>query len=306
MRKKIYYLMVMLFSFCFLLTPAYAADFGISLTSNSVTVGNTVSLKIDGTISGLTGRFNISTSDSSVAALSSSYVWVENNIQYVTITAKKAGKAVITVTPTDGISDKYAEEAKLSARNITITVNAPKTTNNNGGGTVTPRAKSSNNYLSSLTIDNVALEPKFDREVLEYAITLPAETEKIKINAQLADSNSKISGTGDKEVKTGLNTFEIVVTAENGSKRTYTLKATVLELKPINVTINNQVYSVVRKRKDLPKISSYFTEKDITIGEEIVEGYYSDTLNYEVIGLQDDTGKVNYYVFKDNKYTLYK
>ena len=309
MKKGIKYLTIVLSSFIFFVNTVFAADFSISLTSNSVTVGNTVSLRIDGTASGLTGRFNISTSNSSVASLSTSNVWVEDNVQYVTITAKSAGTATITVTPTDGISDRNASEPKLQTRTIKITVNAPRTTTNNGGGsnkTTVTRAKSSNNFLSSLTIDGLELDPKFDKEVLEYSVSVPAETEKIKINAQLADSNSQVAGTGEVEVKTGLNTFEIVVTAENGSKRTYTLKATVEELTPLTVNVNKETYTIVRKRKDLPKISEYFTEKDIQIGENTIEGYYNDTLKYEIVGLKDTKGNTNFYIYKNNKYTLYK
>lgn len=307
MRRTIKYLTMLLTSFLLMSNTVLAADFSISLTSNSVTAGNTVSLKIDGTASGLTGRFNVSSSNPNVASLSASYVWVEDNSQYVTITAKNAGNATITVTPTDGISDRDAHEAKLSPRTINITVVAPRTNPNNGGGSNSqPKAKSSNNFLSSITIEGFNLDPKFDKEVLEYTVLVPAETEKIKLNAQLADSNSKVTGTGEIALKTGLNNLALIVTAENGSKRTYVIKATVEELKPLNVNIENETYTIVRKRKDLPEISEYFTEKDIQIGEDIIEGYYNETLNYEVVGLKDNKGKVNYYIYNNNKYTLYK
>lgn len=309
MKRTIKYLSILLISTVLFVNTVFAADFSISLTSNSVTAGNTVSLKIDGTASGLTGRFNISTSNANVASLSSSYVWVEDNVQYVTITAKSAGTATITVTPTDGISDRNATEPKLSVRTIQLTVNAQRTTTNNGGGNSTnaqTKTKSSNNFLSSLTIEGLEIDPKFDKEVLEYSVKIPAETEKIKINAQLADSNSKVTGTGEVKVTTGLNTLELVVTAENGSKRTYTIKATVEELKPLNVTVNNESFTIVRKRSELPKISEYFTEKDIKIGEDTIEGYYNDTLKYQVVGLKNAKGNIEYYIYKNNKYTLYK
>ena len=298
----------MLLIFTGFIPKVLAADFGISVTSNTVTAGNTITLKIDGTSSGLTGRFNVSTSNSSVATISKSSVWIENNVESITISAKSAGSATITVTPTDGISDKDANEPKLSPRSITITVNAKQTTpaNNNSGGTSTQtKAKSSNNFLSSLTIDGLSLNEPFDKEKLEYTLTIPAETEKIKINAQLADSNAKVSGVGEQSVTTGLNTFEIVVTAENGSKKTYLIKAMLEELAPIEVEIDKEKYTVIRKRKDLPKISEYNIEKDITISNNIVEGYYNEKLNYDLVGLKDDTGKINYYIYKNGKYTLY-
>ena len=307
MKKIINYLNIILISFIAFIPKVLAADFSISATSNTVTVGNTITLRIDGTSSGLTGRFNISTSNANVLSISKSNVWIENNSESIVITAKSAGTAVITVSPTDGISDKDANEPKLSPRSITITAKAKQTPPSNQGGNtyVTPKAKSSNNLLSSLTVDNLKLNEPFDKEKLEYTLTIPAETEKIKINAQLADSTAKVSGVGEQKVVVGLNTFKIVVTAENGSKRTYVIKATLEELKPIEVTIDNELYIVIRKRKDLPKISEYNVEKDITISDNIIEGYYNEKLNYDLVGLKDTTGKINYYIYKNNEYILY-
>ena len=130
-----------------------------------------------------------------------------------------------------------------------------------------------------MTADGYKLDSKIDKETLEYSVTVKEGTEKIKINAQLADSSAKTAGTGEVSVSEGLNTFNVVVTAENGSKRTYVLKVTVKEYEPILVKVDNEEYNVVRKRKGLPVISEYFTEKDITLGEEIVEGYYSEALD---------------------------
>lgn len=314
MKKTISYLSIFLLIFISFASNVSAADFGISLTSNTVTVGNTVTLKIDGSSSKLTGRFNVNSSNPSVASLSGSNVWVEKSIESIVITAKSAGTAVITVSPTDGISDENANEPSLQARSITITVNAKQTvpSNNNGssggGGStyVAPKTKSSNNFLSSLTIDGLSLNEEFDKEKLEYTLTIPAETEKIKVNAQLADSNSKVVGTGEVKVSTGLNTLEIVVTAENGSKRTYVIKATVEELSPIDVKIDNEKYTVIRKRSELPKISEYNIEKDITINDNIIEGYYNEKLGYDLVGLKDLKGNINYYIYKNGKYSLYK
>ena len=312
MKRTFKYLSIFLLIFISFTSNVFAADFGISLTSNTVTVGNTVTLKIDGSSSKLTGRFNVSSSNPSVAALSGSNVWVEKSVESIVITAKSAGTAVITVSPTDGISDENANEPTLQARSITITVNAKQTvpSNNTGGGGgstyVAPKTKSSNNFLSSLTIDGLSLNEDFDKEKLEYTLTIPAETKMIKINAQLADSNSKVVGTGEVKVSTGLNTLEIVVTAENGSKRTYVIKATVEELSPIDVKIDKENYTVIRKRSELPKISEYNIEKDITIKDNIIEGYYNEKLGYDLVGLKDALGNINYYIYKNGKYSLYK
>lgn len=300
MKRIIKYLLTIILSFSLVNEMVFAASYSISVTSSSVTVGNSVTLKVNG--SGLTGRFNISSSNTSVATVSSSFVWVEDNTQSITIKTNKVGTAVITVTPGDGVSDTMANEVSLSSKKITITVKEKSTTSS---GTTTTKTKSTNSYLSSLTVDGYELDSKFDKETLEYSVTVDEGTEKIKVNAQLADSSASVTGTGSLSVTEGLNTFNIVVTAENGSKRTYVLKVTVKEFEPINVKVGTEEYTVVRKSKDLPEISDYFIEKEVTIGEDVVDGYYNEDLDYTVVGLKDKFGNINYYTYDDGKYTLY-
>lgn len=306
--KKIKYILTTIFTFLIFTNQTFAYSFDVSVTSKSVTVGNTITLTING--SDLAGKFTISSSNPNVASVSSGSVFVDNDTQRITITTKNTGTASITINPEDVTS--YSGETVSGSKTITITVN-PKPQNkpsssgsssgSSGSNTQTP--KSTNSYLSSLTVEGLELNEKFDKENLEYTVNVPADTEKIKINAQLADSEAKVTGIGEVSVSEGLNTFEIVVTAQNGSKRTYILKATVEEVEPIKVVIDNETYTVVRKRKDLPPISEYFEESDITIDNEKVEGYYNDTLKYNLVGLKDQTGKITYYIYKSGKYTKY-
>lgn len=311
MRRILKYLLTIVLSFSMVCNSVFAADYSISLTSSSVTVGNNVSLKING--GGIIGRFNISSSDSSVASVSSGSVWVEDNAQSITINTKKVGSAVITVVP-GSTSDTMGNDLSLGTKKITITVKAKPTNNSSsssssgssgGSSTTVSKPKSSNSYLSSLTVDGYELDSAFDKESLEYTVTVKEGTEKVKINAQLADSSAKVVGVGEVSVSEGLNTFEIVVTAENGSKRTYVLKITVKEYEPIEVKVDKDNFNVVRKRKDLPVISEYFTEKEITIGEDVVDGYYNEELGYEVVGLKDSKGDIKYYIYKNGSYELY-
>ena len=306
MKRILKYLLTIIFSFGLLCSSVFAADYSISVTSNTVTVGNTITLKING--SGIIGRFNVSSSNSSVASLSNSSVWVEDNTQQIKISTKNTGTTVITVTP-GSTSDTLGNDLNLISKKITITVKAKSTSSSSSGGTsnnnVVSKPKSSNSFLSSLTVDGYELDNKFDKESLEYSVTVKEGTEKIKINAQLADSSAKVTGIGEVSVTEGINTFNIVVTAENGSKRTYVLKVNVKEYQPIEVKIDNDKFSVVRKRKDLPVISDYFTDKDIKIGEDTVEGYYNEELKYEVVGLKNSKGDISYYIYKNNKYELY-
>ena len=301
--KKIYkYLSVLLFSLMLFGNNVYAAGYTTSVTSNSVTVGGSVTLNIKG--SDIAGKFTISTSNSSVVSISTSNVWIDNNTQSITLKANKVGSANITIVPTD--VSNYSGGTITGNKVITITVKEkPKPSSGSSSKPSVVKPKSSNSFLSSLTVDGYELDSKFDKETLEYSVTVKEGTEKIKINAQLADSSAKVSGVGEVTVSEGVNNFSLVVTAENGSKRTYKLTVTVKEYKPIKVELDGEDYTVVRKRKDLPSISEYFEEKEITVGDEKVDGYYNDTLKYDVVGLKDSYGKIKYYIYDDGKYILY-
>ena len=305
MKKILCLISTIILSFSLFITNALAYTFEVSATSYSVTAGNSITLNIK--VGDAAGKFNVSSSDASIVSVSTSSVWIDNTTQSITLNAKKAGTATIYVNAKDVTT--YDGDNVSITKQVKITVN-PKPTSSggssSGGGTyIPPREKSSNNFLSSLTIDGLKLKEDFDKEKLEYSLDIPAETEKIKINAQLADSNASVTGTGEKTLTIGLNTFEIVVTAENGSKRTYVIKANLLELEPINVTIDGKEYNIVRKRNQLPKISEYNTEKEITIGEDKIEGYYNEKLKYDLVGLKDSSGNINYYIYNNGKYELY-
>lgn len=301
--KKLYkYIFVLVGLFMISTSSVYAAGYSYTVTSNSVTIGGSITLNIKG--SDIAGKFTISSSNTGVVSLSTSSIWIDNNTQSITLKANSVGSSVITIIPTD-VSD-YNGNTITGNKTVTITVKAKATNNNSGSSSSTiVKPKSSNNYLSSLTIDGFELDSKFDKETLEYSATVKEGTEKIKINAQLADSSAKVSGVGEVSVSEGLNTFEIVVTAENGSKRTYVLKVTVKEYEPIKVVIDKKEYTIVRKRNNLPVISEYFTEKDITIGEDVVEGFYNESLKYEVVGLKDSDGNISYFIYNNGKYELY-
>lgn len=282
----------------------YAASINITLTSKTVTKGNsvTVTAKISSANSLYFTEGNLTCSGAGVNASKSLVDDSMNDKVYsktfsLSIKPTSAGTVTCSTTGVRITDSSSGNWQTLNNKSVNITVNNPVA--------AAPKVYSSNSYLSSLTIDGYTLDKKFDKEVLEYSVTVKEGTEKINVNAQLADSSAKVSGVGNVSVTEGINTINIVVTAENGSKRTYVLKVNVKEYEPINVKVLDTEYTVVRKRKDLGKISEYFTEKDITIGEEIVEGYYNEKLNYSVVGLKDQSGNIKFYVYQDGEYSLY-
>lgn len=285
-----------------MITPnVKASSCSVSASSTNVTVGSKVTVYIKG--NDVIGRFNLNSSNTSVLSGATS-AWVENNSSPVTFTANKVGTSKITVSPQSGLSNGNGDEINVSCNSITINVkekSTQSTTNNNQS-----KPKSSNNYLKSLSVEGSELNPKFDKGTTEYNVTLPKNTEKIKISASKEDDKASISGDGEKTVSEGMNKLEIVVTAENGYKKTYILNVEVEE-DPINVKYNDEDLTVIKKENAMPEIPNYYDKTTVKIDDIEVPAYKGTITNYLLIGLKDKEGNINLYIYdeKNNKYTIY-
>lgn len=311
MKRIVKYFSLFVCMFIMSISYVKAAGYDVSVTSNTIIVGNSVTLKISA--NDLAGRFDFSVSNSSVISMSSSNVFLDNDSKSITITAKSAGTSVITITPTDATS--YDGDAITGNRTITITVNNKPTSNPNTGGnssgtsnTSTPvKKKSNNNYLSSLTVDGYSLDKEFKKDELEYSLVVESGTDKVIINAQLDDDKAKVTGIGEIALKEENNKLEIKVTAEDGSTRTYILNVKIEELNPVEVTIDKKKYSIVRKEIDSIKIPNGYEKSTIKIGDEDILCYKNNKTKNILMILQDDKGNNNLYSYneKTKKYTLY-
>lgn len=94
---------------------------------------------------------------------------------------------------------------------------------------------SSTNSLKSLTIDKIDFE--FNKDNLEYNLETSFATDKVSISYELEDNTASVDSKKEVDLIVGLNKVNIVVTAENGSKKTYTLNITRKEIS-INEVLN--------------------------------------------------------------------
>ncbi len=101
---------------------------------------------------------------------------------------------------------------------------------NQGGSTSTgtptagtTTAKKSNNA----NLSNLGIRPHdfkgFKAATTSYEVVVPEDTETIEVYATAQHAKAKIEGTGSKKLEKGENKAEVVVTAEDGTKKTYTL-----------------------------------------------------------------------------------
>lgn len=87
------------------------------------------------------------------------------------------------------------------------------------GNSQTVTVVSSNNYLSSLSITGANIN--FNKSTSTYTVKINAAS--ATINAKAEDGSASVSGTGNVSLKVGKNSFNIIVTAQSGAKRTYTI-----------------------------------------------------------------------------------
>ena len=257
--------------------------------SSSVTIGSSIVVKV--TASELAGRFSITSSNGNVLSGGTASTWIENSTQTFTFRANGVGTATITVVPVD-VAD-YSGKVYSASKSITVTVK-PKPV----------IVLSGDNGLASLGVDGKELSPAFNRDTLEYSVELEPDTTSINISASPSHGGASIIGSGVREVVDGENRLEIVVTAENGSKRTYVLNASVKEYNPIKQKVDGKEYTVVRK-KSLLKAPENYTETTTMINGEEVPAFTSDVTKYTLVGLRNESGNINLYVYKDSSYTLY-
>ena len=82
---------------------------------------------------------------------------------------------------------------------------------------------SPDNRLSSLNVGGYSLSPSFNNDTTNYSVVVPNSVSSVNITATTKNGKAKVSGAGNVSLKVGSNTVKITVTAENGSKRTFTL-----------------------------------------------------------------------------------
>lgn len=226
--NKILFFVLVLFTFTL---SVNAADFSTTMSSNrtAITPGQqfTVTVGVKGAkdLYGLTASLSYDSSKikyvSSIGQNNFNAV-VGNRLvldaaapksgtfKLVTMTFKATSNFVIGQSTTIKISGVEGSDGNDmfsgSGSSVTIKMEAPK---------------SSNNYLSALSVTDGKI--KFNRTTTSYKVTVDYDVSSVKISATTEDAKAKVNGTGTHELNLYNNDLKVVVTAENGSTRTYTV-----------------------------------------------------------------------------------
>lgn len=226
----------------FLMGNIYASSIAVSGAS-SASPGNTVNVSVGGSF---TGRVNVTVSNGS----GNKSIWVENNTVTVPVTVGSSGTTTITAVSEAGTSDANGNDLGVirGSKSIQIvrptptpaptpTPTTPSNNTNTNSNSATKTAtkstsssttstKSSNAYLSKLQINQEGLTPNFNKNKTSYAVTVGENVNDLKVTAVAEDSKSKVAISGNTGLKNGDNKVYITVTAQDGTKKVYTITVT--------------------------------------------------------------------------------
>ncbi len=80
------------------------------------------------------------------------------------------------------------------------------------------------NFLKNLSVDGMALAPQFNQYTQSYSLIVDNSVSCITINAEPYQATATVSGSvGAVSLNEGMNSLQIIVTAQNGVSRTYTV-----------------------------------------------------------------------------------
>ena len=310
--RKIKVILISLF--CLLVIPktVFAASGKINVSGTStVVVGNNVTVTVTLSSSTLIGSWEMSlnydknylqlrsaTSESNGIRMAASTATGVKSKSY-TFTFKTLKKGSTSVSVGGYLAYAYADLSEISlssnSKKINIITQAEL-----------EASYSKNNNLASLGVEGFTLTPEFNANTLEYSVTVPEDTKNVNITGTVQDKKASINGVGVQQVNQGNNKFLVTVKAENGSEKTYTINVDVKDENPIEVTVGDKKYTVVKIKENLP-IASLYNEYSIKINEFDIPAYKNDYTGLVLVGLKNADGNISLFIYDDenNSYKEY-
>ena len=138
---------------------------------------------------------------------------LKESVQFKTISAGSCKVALENLV----YVDSNDVEQTLSGSAATLTVTNPSAT------------ASSNANLTSMKVSAGTLTPAFSKDVTTYSVTIPNDVTELLVNVRTEDRKATATVEGSKDMKVGNNKRVLVVTAENGNQKRYTINVTRLD-----------------------------------------------------------------------------
>ena len=240
MKRNLFILTILLIIF----VPTYVRAASVTTTLNcpqsakqsSVVTCTIIAKPVGGNLKGLQANIKITNGTYQSLAVGSGWTSYSNSASGFSFGRTTATTAETTVG-TLKVKMPASGSLTVSLTNVSGSdANYSTLSSNSPSKTIT--VQSNVNTLSSLSITGGTISPAFNSNTTSYTATIDATS--VTINATATDSKSKVTGTGKKNLNYGTNTFNIVVTSESGTTKTYTIKVT----RPDSRSNNNNLKSL--------------------------------------------------------------
>ncbi len=181
----------------------------------------------------------------------------------ITFQAKKIGSVTVSVAQAQVVGFDSASNMTTNSPSKKINIVAAPTL-------------SAENNLSALSVSTGELAPAFDAKTTSYTLSVPFEVTSLAVSATPKDQKAKVAVNGADALAVGENKVDVVVTAENGKTRTYTITVTRQESELAGVTadLDGTSYSIAYDPATL-QIPENFTASTADFGDKKILVYAS-------------------------------
>ena len=250
--KKIFIICTVVFALLLCMTQSvFAASISVTAGQSSVKVGNTVAFTITVPSNTQAWTYQVAWSDNlTYVSGDTEPMGFEGNSTRNQLIFKANGEGTGKVWIAGGSYsiDRQPYDASGSATVSIVSASQPSQGYDHGDFDDDPPtpSKSSNNALASLTVSAGELAPAFDPTITDYTLSLPLRTNKITFTATPSDSKATVQGNGEVALRSGENKVAVVVTAEDGSAKTYNITVKVAREPTVFFSLNGESLGVMQ------------------------------------------------------------
>ena len=204
-------------------------------------------------------------------------------------------------------SNTYATSTTNSSNTST---NSKTNSSSNSTSNKTNKTNTSSNTTSGsstkssdATLSDLGIKPNdfkgFKSGTTSYKTTVPEDVAEVEVYAKTTSSKATVTGTGKKKLENGTNKVEVIVTAENGTKKTYTIEITREEKNEETATTAQAEETTVANENIGDGLSSLKIE-DLKIEPDFKTNVYEYRVKYigekEKLDIEAKTTNSNYKV----------
>lgn len=137
---------------------------------------------------------------------------------------------IYAANTTSNTNTSKSNTSSNSSSNSTSKNSSSSKSNNTSNTTNSSSTSNSSAKSSDATLSDLGIKPNdfkgFKTGTTNYSTTVPENVSEVEVYAKTTSSKASVTGTGKKKLNKGKNTVEVIVTAENGTKKTYTIVIT--------------------------------------------------------------------------------